>query len=278
MYQTLEMLKHSKEENTGISALSQGLNKDAISEQNSDAMVDNLISVSQIRQKVMARFFALHFLVPLYLKVLKLVVENEKKEKVFEVAGDFINIDPKTWGTQRRCWLSPHLGYGEAEKEAKKYNAFYTGLSSDPTSARFFLDDQRYRLMGVTAEKNDIPEWADYIAPVEQWAPAQPNPIDMMEAQAKKTTADATMITAQAAQQKAQVSEHREALRTQNDTAHTVANVKKTYEDMQRHNLETVNRVDVEQRKIALDEHMRPKEHEAQKQSMAAKARLPAGQ
>ena len=45
VFQTLEMLKSNKEESTGISALSQGLNKDAISTQNSAALVDNLVDL-----------------------------------------------------------------------------------------------------------------------------------------------------------------------------------------------------------------------------------------
>lgn len=261
VYQTLEMLKHNKEEQTGISALSQGLNKDAISKQNSDAMIDNMITVSQTRQKVMARFFANSFLMPLYQKVWKTVIKYEKKETVLSIVGKDVPVNPGNWKkSPRTCWLSPHLGYGEAEKEAAKYASAYNGLSQDPAAAQFFGPPQRYKLLGDTFEKQGIYSWRDYIAPPDQWQTPPPDPIETKKADAAVTQAQASMLSAQATARKVQVGEQRDALRMQNDTAKSVAGVQKVYADTERQNLETVNRVDVEQRKMALEEHMRPKE------------------
>jgi hypothetical protein len=72
------MLKANKEETTGISALSQGLNKDAISTQNSQGLVGDLVALSQVRQKVVARNFAI-FVLQLWQKVYKCVVENDRR-------------------------------------------------------------------------------------------------------------------------------------------------------------------------------------------------------
>ncbi len=61
IFQTIQMLDEDKEENTGVSRLSQGLNKDAISHQNSAAMVEQLATMSMQRQKIIARNFANNF-------------------------------------------------------------------------------------------------------------------------------------------------------------------------------------------------------------------------
>lgn len=269
VYQTLEMLKSNKEEQTGISALSKGLNKDAISSQNSNDMIDTMISVSQIRQKVVARFFANSFLEPLYQKIWKLVAKYEKRTRIISIAGDFQPVDPAKWRNPRTCWISKHLGYRDAEKQAAKHDALYDGLNKDPASSRFFKDGNRYKMIGDLCEAHDVENWRDYVPPPDQWDKPQPNPIEMMKAQAADKQAQASLISAQATAQKAQVAEQREQLRTQNDTAKTVAQVQKTYADAERQNLETVNRVDVEQRKVALEETMRPKEHEADKAAAA---------
>ena len=58
VFQTLKLLDEDKEDNTGVSRLSQGLNKDAISKQNSAAMVEQLATMSMGRQKIIARNFA----------------------------------------------------------------------------------------------------------------------------------------------------------------------------------------------------------------------------
>ena len=58
IFQTRQILGDDKEQITGISALSQGLSKDVISSQNSADMVQQMVSVSQTRQKIIARNFA----------------------------------------------------------------------------------------------------------------------------------------------------------------------------------------------------------------------------
>ena len=100
VFQTLEALDKDLEDNTGVSRLSQGLNKDAISKQNSAAMVEQLATMSQQRQKIIARHFA-SFLKHLYSEVYALVVENEQTGKIIEVAGSFVPIDPRSWKEKR---------------------------------------------------------------------------------------------------------------------------------------------------------------------------------
>ena len=55
VFQTIKMLDEDKEDNTGVSRMSQGTNKDAVSKQNSAAMIEQLATMSQQRQKIIAR-------------------------------------------------------------------------------------------------------------------------------------------------------------------------------------------------------------------------------
>ena len=55
IFQTINMLDEDKEETSSVSSLSTGLNKDAVSKQNSQAMVEQLITMSQQRQKIIAK-------------------------------------------------------------------------------------------------------------------------------------------------------------------------------------------------------------------------------
>ena len=94
IFQTIKMLDEDKEDTTGVSRLSQGLNKDAISKQNSAAMVEQLATMSMQRQKIIARNLANQFVKPLFQEIYTLVVENEEEDKVIEVAGNFIQVSP----------------------------------------------------------------------------------------------------------------------------------------------------------------------------------------
>src|SRR3546814_5080548 len=87
--QVIAMVDSDREDTTGISRLSQGLDKKALSHQNSAGLVEQLTSNSQGRTKIIARNFALQFVSQLYLKVYQLVIEKATEEKLIENAGNF---------------------------------------------------------------------------------------------------------------------------------------------------------------------------------------------
>src|SRR5262249_52283813 len=97
VFQVDSMLRDQKGEMTGISDLSQGLDKDAISKQNSGDMVHELITVSQLRQKIVARNFGEGFVRDLYSAVYKLVLENEKRQKIVQTSGGWVPVDFSQW-------------------------------------------------------------------------------------------------------------------------------------------------------------------------------------
>ena len=183
IFQTIQMLDDDKEENTGVSRLSQGLNKDAISKQNSAAMVEQLATMSMQRQKIIARNFANSFLKPLYQMIYQLVVENEQEEKIVEIAGDYVPIRPSDWGSKRDVTVELHLGYGEQEQEAQKYLALHTLMSGDPSLAKMYQAPNQYKLMTHVMEQNGIKNVKDYLTDPQQLPPEQPDPAAQMQMQ-----------------------------------------------------------------------------------------------
>ena len=78
VFQTMQLLQENLEENTGVSSLSTGMNKDAVSKQNSAALVEQLATMSQQRQNHLN--FANQFVKPLF-RGYTLVVENGRRKK-----------------------------------------------------------------------------------------------------------------------------------------------------------------------------------------------------
>jgi len=199
VFQTLEMLKANKEESTGISALSQGLNKDAISTQNSAALVDNLVNLSQTRQKIIARNFA-KFLAEVYIEIYTLVLENQdaEKQKIVDVAGTFTPISTKDWIDRDKCSVALHLGYGERDREVMKYQTLYKELASDPVLQPMFTPQNRFNLATDTMRIGGIQQFARYLTPPQQTQPPKPDPLKVQELQTADKKAEAALITAQA--------------------------------------------------------------------------------
>lgn len=189
IFQTIQMLDEDKEDTTGVSRLSQGLNKDAISKQNSAAMVEQLASMSQQRQKIIARNFANTFLKPLYHKVYQLCVENEDSQKIVEMTGgEYVEIRPSDWASKRDVTVEMALGYGEQEKEAEKYLGIHTTFQNDPSLSRMYTPENQYNLMSHVMEITGIKNVKSYLTAPQELPEEQPDPMQELEmAQAQKS-------------------------------------------------------------------------------------------
>ena len=205
IFQTIQMLDEDKEDTTGVSRLSQGLNKDAISKQNSAAMVEQLATMSQQRQKIIARNFANNFLKPLYQMIYQLVVENEPQAKVVEIAGDFVEVSPAAWGQKRDVTVELHLGYGEQEQEAQKYMSLHAIMSADETLSKMYTPENQHKLMTHVMEQNGIKNVKDYLTPPSELPPEQPDQGAQMAMQMQQKQMEIQERQTQLAEMKAQM-------------------------------------------------------------------------
>ena len=186
IFQTIQMLDDDKEESTGVSRLSQGLNKDAVSKQNSAAMIEQLASMSQQRQKVIARNFANTFMKDLFLEIYQLCVENEPDEKIVELAGEYVAVRPSEWAAKRDVSVELNLGYSDHQREADKYLMLHQLMSQDPVLSQMYQMPNQHKLMSQYMEHIGIKNVADYLTPPDQVPPPQPDPAQEMAMQAQQ--------------------------------------------------------------------------------------------
>lgn len=260
VFEVLQLLEENNEKSTGISSLSQGLNKDAVSKQNSRGLINDLVNLSSQRQKIAARNFAYNFFVPLMFEVIRLAILHEKKPKVIEVAGSPINIDASKWTERRTATVSMHLGYGEKDEMVQKLKGLYESLAQDPAIQTMFTTQNRYNLITDASKIGGISQIARYITPPSQVQPPQPDPIKMAEVQAKTKLADAAMLTATSNADKNQRLAAYEDGKLQLDGQKLQLDAVEKDRDHDRRDLETAARVDVAHRQMALEEQMRPQE------------------
>lgn len=253
VYQTLEMLKAANEETTGISSLSQGLNKDAISSQNSQGMVNDLVSLSQTRQKVIARNFA-SFLTELYIEIYRLVLENENRQSIIEVAGNWMEIDPRTWVERKDAQVSMHLGNGELDAEAMKFTGLLAMAVQDPMLGEMIGAKERYNAAVTVMKLKKIKNVNDFIMPPEKIPPKQPDPMLMKKMELEERTVATAEKTAEAHLIKAQADVQKKQLEM------TLAQMKADLEDFikrsddHRKNMDVANKIDVAQRELEVAE------------------------
>lgn len=183
VYQTIQMLDEDKEDTTGVSKMSQGLNKDAISKQNSAAMVEQLATMSQQRQKIIARNFATQFVKPLFQEVYQLVCENEQQERIVELSGNYVPCNPRDWKEKRDVVIELNLGYGEQEKESQKYLALHSMMTNDPNLSKMYQAPNQYALASKIMELTGIKEVSAYLTNPQNLPPEKPDPAQEMQMQ-----------------------------------------------------------------------------------------------
>jgi len=183
IFQTVQKLEEDGENTSGISKLSQGLNKDAISNQNSQGMVEQLVNLSQQRSKIIARNFANNFLKPLFLEIYRLCILHENSQKIIDVAGAYAQVTPTQWQDRQDVEVAFKLGYGETEREAQKYNAMHLQLSQDPGLQANYGMKERYNMVRQSLLAQGIKDVDTYLIPPDKIPPPQPSPEEQMQQQ-----------------------------------------------------------------------------------------------
>lgn len=227
VFQTIQLLDFDSEESSGVSQLSQGLNKDALSKQNSQAMVENLTSLSMQRQKIIARNFAEQIIKPLFIALYELVLENEDRYCIYEVAGNTIEAGvPKTWRERKDFTITLKLGYGENEKEVQKWLGIDQIFSADPKTAHLYPVEKKHAVLKQAMLAKGVKDIDTYLLRPDQAKPPQPDPIVMKQveiedkkAQAALLKAQADLLTAQAAAKQGDNKTQLEAAKIQADHA-----------------------------------------------------------
>lgn len=199
IFNLIQMIDEDKEEVTGVSKLSQGMNKDAISTQNAQGMVEQLISQSQQRQKIVARRFA-QFLKELWYLIYHVAVDYIDEADYIELTGEYVEVNPTEWNARTAASVELSLGYGEREAEAQKWVELDQYFSQDPMLQAAYGYDKRYEVISRALEKRGIEDVKSLLTPPDEMQPPQPSEAETLQLETMKS-----QIEYQRAQAKAMV-------------------------------------------------------------------------
>jgi hypothetical protein len=99
-FPVLGYLDESKENRTGVSKASAGLNADAL-QSSTKAAVAATMSGAQGRIELICRHFAEGGMKELFTLVNNLIIKNQNAQDVFRLNGKFIPVDPRYWDTNK---------------------------------------------------------------------------------------------------------------------------------------------------------------------------------
>ena len=118
----MDYLDQVKEDRTGMSKASMGLNPDAL-QSSTKAAVSATVSASQAQIELLCRVFAENGMKPLFKKILKLLNKHQEKARMVRLRNQWVPIDPRTWDSDMDVSVNVALGLGTTEERMQMLEA-----------------------------------------------------------------------------------------------------------------------------------------------------------
>lgn len=178
-------LENARAERTGFSRETAGLDSSALS--NSTNMVGSaILNLSQLRVKMIASTFAHTGVKSLYNHVRELMLKNERRTKMFEINGKFVEINPRGWLKSRSSSVKTGLGHAGRMEMANNMQSILA-LQEKLVTAQGGMDgalvgtDNIYNAITRALESTGIVETSAFFKNPEgyQPPPQQPSPAQL---------------------------------------------------------------------------------------------------
>lgn len=167
VYTAIENFEQEKESRSGSSRMSRGMDTTAVSKQNSSDLINTFMNASNRRIMVMCRNFAENFLKPLMHDLYRLSVEYENQEKMVQLDGQFVAINPAFLGDRTEMTVAVALTPDEKAQEAQvllSLDQQFTMNPQDPNLGGLYGQQQRHALVSKAFELLNIKEGSAYLA------------------------------------------------------------------------------------------------------------------
>jgi hypothetical protein len=111
----LEYMDSIKEERTGMSRASMGLNADAL-QSTTKAAVSATVSANQMRIELTTRILA-EGMKKLFKVILQLSVKHQDKPRMVRLRNDWVQVDPRAWDATMDVAINVGMGTGDTEQK-----------------------------------------------------------------------------------------------------------------------------------------------------------------
>ena len=111
----LDYLDQIKEDRTGMSKASMGLNPDAL-QSSTKAAVSATVAASQAQIELLCRIYAENGMKPLFKKILRLLHTHQDQARMVRLRNQWVPIDPKVWDAGMDVSVNVALGLGTVEE------------------------------------------------------------------------------------------------------------------------------------------------------------------
>jgi len=206
VFPALEYMDRLKEQRTGVSRQSMGLDADALQSTTATA-VAAMQAASQGKIEMIARVFAETGVKDLFRGILHLVTKYQNKPQIVRLRNQFVPMDPRQWANSYDVQINVGLGTGQRDQQlatlfqiaAKQEQIMGTMGVNNPIVTPLEYRNTLAKITELSGFKNAAEFFADpRNAPPQQ--PQQPAPDPRIAMEMQKMQADMQMAQQKAAQ------------------------------------------------------------------------------
>lgn len=162
----LEQLQQEKENRTGWTRYSQGLDGDSLNKTKGGMQM--IMNASQKRMKLMARIAAECLVAPMFKGIFKTLTDNCMEKLSYRLNGNFVAYDPQEWRDQYDMTINVGIGTGDEQQQSQflmQIAQAQATVAGSPYAKKLISPKQIYNVQARLAEnagfKNPNEFWLD---------------------------------------------------------------------------------------------------------------------
>ena len=172
-----------KEERTGVSRMSQGLDPAVFKNDNAFATVNLMLTQAQNKMRMICRNFAHRTMIPLMNEIYELVRRNHDGKIGVETATGWVDLTPKLMPPRNRLVVATAIGDSERKERATNLQAALMMMTQVPQMQQFLQPQNAYFAATQFMESMGIYDVENFLTPLDQIPPPPPNPAEELQMQ-----------------------------------------------------------------------------------------------
>ena len=180
----LEYVQGMRENRTGVSRTSMGMNPDSLNNTATGRQID--MSASMQRIELIARIIAETLVKPIFQGILKVLTDGGMEKLAFRLRDEFVEYDPNEWRDQYDMTINVGLGTGDTQQKAQQLLNVYQ-MQQAGMGMGLATPQHIYHTMSKVIENSGFKDVQNFIQDPKN-TPPQPQqpPIEIQIAQMKQ--------------------------------------------------------------------------------------------
>lgn len=183
----LEYVQGMRENRTGVSRTSMGLNPDSLNNTATGRQIDQSAAMQRI--ELIARVFAETLVKPIFQGILKLLTDGDMQKLSFKLRDEFVEYDPQEWRDSYDMTINVGLGTGDKVTQNQMLTMIYQ-MQQAAMGMGLATPTHLYHTTTKIIENAGFKDVQNFVQDPSKQPPQPPKPDPMLQVEQMKLQAD----------------------------------------------------------------------------------------